>query len=250
MLRIDRILSGMGICSRSEAVQYLRKNIITDPKNNKRILSTSHKVCEKDINKLLCNGKVFDYPTLNLTILLNKPVGYLCSTSREESNHKIIYDLLPIEFFNRSPLLSSVGRLDLESCGLLILTQDGQLQHQLLSSPTLEKRYLVGFTPPLVDEKEIIEMKRVFESGKFLLRSEEEPLKPVTNFEVIDDTHIAISIVEGRYHQVRRMFAAFGKRVEFLKRIQIGSIEIDEVIEKEGKWRVMKEEEIVKLSSV
>lgn len=192
---------------------------------------------EQDISKLLINGSPFQYPTLNLTIALNKPIGYLCSTVREESNHKLVYDLLPEEFSRRHPTLGYVGRLDLDSSGLLLLTQDGNFHHRVLRHD-IEKRYEVNFIPEIVSEHELEEMKKIFFSGELQLRSEETTLKPITNFEYINPSTISISIVEGKYHQVRRMFAACSKRVVALKRTHIGAISL-EGLESPGEWCVI-----------
>ncbi|KAG2382620.1 hypothetical protein C9374_005200 [Naegleria lovaniensis] len=228
LFRIDRILSGMGLCSRSEAISFIRKNEIIDPIKKQRILSLKHKILEQDISKLLVNGAPFQFPTLNLTIALNKPIGYLCSTVREDSNHKLIYDLLPQEFSHRHPTLGYVGRLDLDSSGLLLLTQDGDFHHRVLRND-IEKRYEVSFIPEITSEQELEEMKRTFFSGELQLRSEEKALRPITNFEFINPSTISISIVEGKYHQVRRMFAACSKRVVALKRTHIGEISLEDL---------------------
>ena len=171
-----------------------------DTIKKQRILSLKHKISEHQLESLMVNGKPFPFPTLNLTIALNKPESYLCSTQRESSNHKIIYDLLPPEFLNRNPTLGNVGRLDLDSCGLLIMTQDGDLHHRILSAD-VEKTYLVEFVPPIESDVELNQMKELFFSGDLQLRSEDSTLKPITNFEYINPSTISISIVEGKYHQ-------------------------------------------------
>ena len=219
-----------------------------DPLKKQRILSLKHKIAEKDIPTLLVNGAPFPYPTMNLTIALNKPEGFLCSTIRESANHKLVYDLLPVEFSQRHPVLGYVGRLDLESSGLLILTQDGDLHHRILQYD-IEKTYVVNFVPPIESEDEVTAMKELFFSGELTLRSEDKSLKPITNFVYIDPSHISISIVEGKYHQVRRMFAACSKRVVGLKRINIGGISLSDLaIEEDGKWVVLTDVHIKQLT--
>ena len=151
-------------------------------------------------------------------LMLHKPVGYTCST---KDPGRVVYDLLPPRFRLRNPVLSTVGRLDRDTSGLLLMTDDGALLHRITSPRShLPKVYEATLAQDLRgDEAE------VFGSGTLMLESETTPLAPA-GFERLDARRARLSLVEGRYHQVRRMFAAVGNRVEALHRRSIGGLEL------------------------
>lgn len=177
-------------------------------------------------------GEPLDPPP-GSALLFNKPVGYVCST-KEAS--QLIYDLLPSRFRDRSPIMAPVGRLDRDSSGLLLLTDDGQLNHRVTSPKThLPKVYEAQLANALRgDEAE------VFASGTMMLESETEPLKPVT-MEALGDRSARLTLTEGRYHQVRRMFAAVGNHVDALHRTAIGKLELGDL--PSGAWRELTNDE-------
>jgi 16S rRNA pseudouridine516 synthase len=160
--------------------------------------------------------------------MLNKPDGYTCST---EDPGDTIYDLLPPRFSKRNPGLNPVGRLDKDTTGLLLMTDDGKFLHQVIhpKSGCLKLYHAVLARPLRGDEGE------VFGSGEFLLESETKPLLPA-GFEALGEKEALITLHEGRYHQVRRMFAAVGNHVVSLKRISIGGLKLPEDLA-EGEWR-------------
>jgi 16S rRNA pseudouridine516 synthase len=166
-------------------------------------------------------------------ILLNKPIGYTCST---KDPGRVVYDLLPERFRFRSPTLSTVGRLDRDTSGLLMLTDDGQLLHRIISPKAeLPKIYEVELAEDLRgDEAEL------FASGTLLLESENTPLAPA-QMETVDARHVRLTLVEGRYHQVRRMFAATGNRVLSLHRSRTGNLDLSGL--EPGQWRIVPREE-------
>lgn len=159
-------------------------------------------------------------------ILFNKPVGYECS--RKPKHHPAIYSLLPFQFVARD--MQSVGRLDEDTTGLLIITDDGQLIHAL-SSPKrkVEKRYRVGVKHPL----DAAQTTALF-SG-VLLNDDPDPVAAVAA-EILDAHTLLLTITEGRYHQVKRMLAAVGNRVETLSRVAVGGLELPADLP-EGEWR-------------
>lgn len=173
-------------------------------------------------------------PPSGTVVMLNKPCGFTCSTA---DPGRIVYELLPPCFLRRKPIISPVGRLDRDTSGLLLLTDDGQFLHRVISPrSTIPKTYQVTLTQPLRgDEAE------VFASGSLLLRSETTALAPA-RLQVHDARSAAITITEGRYHQVRRMFAALDNRVETLHRSRLGGLALGGL--EPGQWRVLAPDEI------
>ncbi|HEY1141337.1 MAG TPA: 16S rRNA pseudouridine(516) synthase, partial [Lysobacter sp.] len=181
-----------------------------------------------DHDVIRIDGEPLD-PPAGMTLMLHKPVGYTCST---KDPGRVIYDLLPQRFRARSPLLSSVGRLDRDTSGMLLMTDDGALLHRIVSPKAkLAKVYEAVLASDLRgDEGE------VFASGTLMLESEKAPLAPAA-LDVTDARHAALTLTEGRYHQVRRMFAAVGNHVEALHRSRIGGLALDDL--PAGQWRLL-----------
>lgn len=168
-------------------------------------------------------------PPQGAIILLHKPAGMVCST---EDSNPLVYDLLPWRFRDRSPIMSPVGRLDRDTTGLLLFTDDGQLLHRLTSPKShLPKRYVAQLAEPLRESA-----GTEFASGTLMLAGENAPLAPGA-LELIEPLVARVTITEGRYHQVRRMFAAVGNHVQSLHRDAFGPLTLDGVAERE--WRVL-----------
>ena len=218
--RIDAHLSSLGYCTRSEAKKFLRIFELTV--NDKRVFDTSIKAYHNDIK---VNNEVLD-PEI-ITILLNKPSGFICSHNDAGS---LIYALIPSRWNRRNPKISTIGRLDVDTTGAIILTDDGALNHKLSSPKSdVSKIYEATLAVPLNgDEKEI------FASGELMLSGEKKPLLPAV-LEVISETHVRLEICEGKYHQVKRMFAAVGNRVLSLHRVSFGGFMVDDL--KEGEYK-------------
>jgi 16S rRNA pseudouridine516 synthase len=214
-LRLDRLLSNLGYGSRREVQQMARAGLVTldgaaIEDADRRIAVTS------DLSgRMRINGKPLDPPP-GLTLMLHKPLGVTCS---HKEAGPLVYDLLPPRWRRRDPPLSTIGRLDKETSGLLLLTDDGGLLHRVISPrANVSKRYHVTLARPLRgDEAE------VFASGTLLLEGEDKPLLPV-QMETLSSTSAFVTLTEGRYHQVRRMFAALGNHVEALHRDRIGDL--------------------------
>ncbi|MBY0541717.1 MAG: pseudouridine synthase [Campylobacterales bacterium] len=218
--RIDAHLSSLGYCTRSEAKKFLR--IFELSVNDKRVFDTSIKAYHNDIK---VNNEALDPETI--TILLNKPSGFICSHNDAGS---LIYALIPSRWNRRNPKISTIGRLDVDTTGAIILTDDGTLNHKLSSPKSdVSKIYEATLAVPLNgDEKEI------FASGELMLNGEKKPLLPAT-LEVLGETHIRLEICEGKYHQVKRMFAAVGNRVLSLHRVSFGGFTVEDL--KEGEYK-------------
>lgn len=221
--RVDAHLSSLGYCSRSEVKKFLRINEVCI--NNNRVFNSSIKAYHNDIT---VNGEILDDE--NLIIVLNKPQGYICS---HNDAGKLIYSLLPQRYSKRNPKISTIGRLDIDTTGIILLTDDGVLNHRLTSpKKDISKIYEVTLEKSLKgDEIEI------FASGTLMLNGETKPLK-TAKLEIITPTFVKIEIVEGKYHQVKRMFAAVSNKVIKLHRIKFADFELGNL--KEGEFKIIK----------
>lgn len=209
--RLDKLLSSLGYCSRKEVTSLIKDRIITHTLNLP--LKSDTKVAHDEI---LFDGEPLD-PPVGMVILMHKPLGYVCS--HDDGEGRLVYDLLPERWRRRDPKISTIGRLDKETSGLLLLTDDGALLHRLTSPKhKVPKVYEAMLDRPLRgDEIEI------FASGTLMLNGEKTPCLPA-KLTVIDPTHATLEIIEGRYHQVRRMFAAVGNHVTALHRSSFGDL--------------------------
>jgi len=168
-------------------------------------------------------------PPFPLTLLVNKSLGVVCS-HREAG--RSLYELFPDRWRRRAPSLSSVGRLDAETTGLLLVTDNGALLHRIISPRShVAKRYLATLAEPLAGHEAAL-----FATGALVLAGETKPLAPA-KLETISPTLARLTIREGRYHQVRRMFAAVGNRVTALDREAVGGLETPSDLPV-GAWRI------------
>lgn len=231
--RLDRLLSRLGYGARKDVRYWIREGWITI--NGVPANSPAEKVLPDDV---LLEGKPLDHPE-GLTIIYHKPIGTVCS--RRESG-QLIYADFPERWIDRKPPFSSVGRLDKETSGLLIVTDDGQLNH-LLTSPKqhLSKSYAVTLEQPLEGSEATI-----FAGGKLILEGEQSPCLPA-ELNVIDETHASLTLHEGRYHQVRRMFAALGNHVSALSRTHIGQLSLADANLEAGDYRAVTPTELMAL---
>lgn len=227
-MKVVRLLANLGYGSRKEADKLIRSGVVTDTDGKPFGPKDS---AEPDEVRVL--GEVLD-PVAPLVIVMNKPEGFTCST---EDPGETIYDLLPPRFSNRNPGLNPAGRLDKDTTGMLLMTDDGKFLHQVIhpKSGCLKVYHAVLDRPLDGSEGE------TFGSGEFLLESDVNPLLPA-GFEALGEKEALVTLHEGRYHQVRRMFAAVGNHVVSLKRISIGGLKLPEELE-EGEWRIVSEEE-------
>lgn len=219
MKRIDAHLSSLGYCTRGESRAFLQEHTLFV--NGSRTTDPSQKANHKDI---LLDGEPLDPSTL--LIALHKPKGFVCSHS---DGGVLIYSLLPSRWLRRNPKLATIGRLDADTTGLVLLTDDGALNHRL-SSPKGNK--VKVYEVELADELRGDEAE-IFGSGTMMLNGEIKPLLPA-KLEYLNPKKVQLEIVEGRYHQVKRMFGAVGNRVVALHRIQFGEFLLNDL--KEGEF--------------
>ncbi len=222
-MKLVKLIANLGYGSRREIARLFRQGLITDAAGD--VLYADDQVAHADIR---IDGEPLD-PPHPLTLLLHKPVGVTCSM---KDPGRIVYDLFPVRYRLRSPQLSTVGRLDRDTSGLLLLTDDGALLHRIVSPRSrLEKVYDVSLSHDLRGDE-----AGLFGSGTLLLESEKTPLAPA-RMQVIDSRHARLTLVEGRYHQVRRMFAAVDNHVAALHRSSIGGLALDDLAP--GAWRAV-----------
>jgi 16S rRNA pseudouridine516 synthase len=228
-IRLDQLLSRFGYCSRREAAGWVAQGRVTCAGEPMR--RADAKVKPEDV---LVDGEPVEFPS-GLLILLHKPVGYACSHDPAES--PLIYDLLPARWLRRNPAPVSIGRLDRDTSGLLLITDDGALVHRLTSPKhEVEKCYEVTTATPLPDG-----LAAVFASGDLTLRGEAKPCLPA-RLEVTGPQTARLFLKEGKYHQVRRMFASQGCPVTMLHRSGFGKLTMEGL--PEGQWRALEAGEL------
>lgn len=219
MIRLDRLLSNRGYCSRREVKALLKAGLVSVRDEIPR----SPDILVEPID-VRFEGEELD-PGEGMILMLHKPAGFTCS--RKELG-EVVYDLLPERFARRNPPLSSVGRLDKDTTGLLLMTDDGNLLHRLTSPKhKVPKIYEVRLEQDLRGEE-----GDLFASGTLILADEDEPLKPAA-METISAREVRLTITEGRYHQVKRMFEAVGNKVVALHRSAIGTLTLGDLAEGE-----------------
>jgi 16S rRNA pseudouridine516 synthase len=222
-MKLVKLIANLGYGSRKEVAAMFREGRVTDAQGE--VLYADDKVAHADIR---IDDAALD-PPQGLVLMLHKPVGYTCST---KDPGRIVYDLLPPRFRLRNPLLSTVGRLDRDTSGLLLMTDDGALLHRIVSPKArLAKVYETTLAQDLRGDEAAL-----FASGSLLLEAEQTPLAPA-HLETVDARHARLTLTEGRYHQVRRMFAAVGNHVDALHRSRVGGLALEALAP--GDWRAL-----------
>ena len=224
-MKLVKHLANLGYGSRKQVAWLFREGRITDAAGE--VLYADDTPTHADIR---VDGEPLD-PAPGVLLLLHKPVGVTCS---KKDVGRVVFDLLPPRFRLRDPALSTVGRLDRDTSGLLLLTDDGQLLHRIISPRSkLPKVYLATLAEDLRGDE-----VACFANGGLMLESEKTPLLPA-ELEVLGPRQARLTLHEGRYHQVRRMFAAVGNHVDALHRERIGGLDLGDLAE--GQWRILRE---------
>jgi len=233
-LRLDRLLANLGYGSRREVQRLVWAGLVS---LDDVILEDSDQriVIKADLSsRMTVDDEPLDPPP-GLTLMLHKPIGVTCS---HKEVGPLVYALLPERWRRREPAISTVGRLDKDTSGLLLLTDDGALLHKIISPRSnVAKRYDVTLDRPLRGDEE-----KIFASGALLLEGEEKPLLPA-QLEVLAPTRATVTVTEGRYHQVRRMFAAVGNHVTALHRDRVGSLALPDDLPA-GQYRILSEQDV------
>ena len=229
-MRIDKFLANMGVGTRTEVKQLLKKGNVTV--NDKKEKSPKTQI-NPDTDTVSVNETPIQYID-KIYLMLNKPKGYLSAT--EDNNQQTVIDL--VEEFRYLELFP-VGRLDKDTEGLLLITNDGQFNHQLMS-PTKH----VSKTYEVISEKTIT--KNDIESFKTGIELNEGLAKPAQLVEGDEKNKSFVTIYEGRYHQVKRMFHAIDNEVLALKRISIGDLKLDSALAP-GEYRHLTQQDFKQL---
>ncbi|MCV2403350.1 pseudouridine synthase [Marinomonas sp. C2222] len=225
-MRLDFYISHVTELARKAAKIAASKGRITV--NGNIVKKANYNVQETDVISL--DGELLAWPSEGY-YLLNKPAGYVCAN--QDAEHPVVLDLLPSHLGQK---LNIVGRLDKDTTGLLLLTTDGQWLHRITSPKNAcSKRYRLSLADPIFDDTLDLLEKGV------LLNGESKPTLPAIA-ERISETEIYLTIHEGKYHQVKRMLAAVGNKVESLHRDRIGTLALDLV--DEGGYRQLTETEV------
>lgn len=221
--KLAKRIAHLGYGSRKDILAMLQEGRVSDPEG--RVFAAGDDPAHEQIR---VDGTPLDPPT-GMLVMLHKPLGHTCSRS---DLGPLVFSLLPARFRARKPALSTVGRLDRDTSGLLLLTDDGSLLHRIIAPKSqVGKVYEASLAESLRgDEAEL------FASGELLLKGEDKPLRAV-QARATGSHSMRLVLHEGRYHQVRRMFAAAGNHVESLHRSQIGGLGLGDLAE--GEWRVL-----------
>ena len=236
-MRLDRLLANLGYGSRREVAILARGGrvrldgaALTDP--------GAHLPAGADLAARLRVDDVRLDPPPPLTLVMHKPLGVVCS---HKEPGRSIHELLPDRWRRRSPPISTVGRLDAETSGLILLTDDGGFLHKVISPrSSVAKRYVARLDRPLAGGE-----AAVFASGALLLEGETRPLAPA-RLEPLGESEARLTVHEGRYHQVRRMFEAVGLTVLALHRDRIGGLDLPDDLAP-GAWRLILPQEMQRI---
>lgn len=229
-LRLDKYLADMGIGTRSEIKEIIKKGQVSV--NGASVKRPEFKV-DPEMDIVTLNGKKIAYAKFSY-YMLNKPAGYVSAT--EDEIHKTVLDILEVpqkkDFF-------PVGRLDIDTEGLLLITNDGALAHKLLAPKKHVKKTYFAKIRGRVDDTDVTRMKAGLDIG------EKKPTLPAELVILTSDeiSEICLTITEGKFHQVKRMFEAVGKEVLYLKRLSMGTLSLDDTL-KPGQYRPLSEKEI------
>jgi 16S rRNA pseudouridine516 synthase len=216
VIRLDRLLANLGYASRSDATHLIRNGRVSVDGNVARDPSS-----RVDPLSVRLDDELLDHPS-GIFVAVHKPANYVCS--HDDRDGATVFTLLPRQWLDRTPRPEAVGRLDKDTTGLLLITDDHGLLHRLTSPKHhVEKVYEVTLDRPV--DRSLID---VFAAGTLMLRSETEPCLPAL-LRILDDCRAELTITEGRYHQVKRMFAACDYKVESLHRTRVGEWSLDDL---------------------
>ena len=230
--RADKILSELGLGSRQEIKKYIKSKRV---KVNGEILKRPEEKIDTEKDEIFFDGKIVEVSEFE-TYILYKPAGFVCAT--KDNLHRTVMELISSKRKNIVP----VGRLDLDTEGLLLLTNDGDLNHRLLSPKShVDKKYYAIFEGKLSNDA-------VDKTLKGLDIGNGEISSP-SKLEIISENELILTIHEGKFHQVKRMVKALGAEVTYLKRTAFGGLILDDLGLKKGESRRISDKELEILNS-
>lgn len=234
MERMDKLLAATGLWSRREVKELVRRGRV---QVNGVITAKAEDKADPGRDEIRVDGEVVDCAPFTY-IMMNKPDGLLSATT--DKRQKTVLDLLPEHLRRRG--LFPVGRLDKDTVGLILLTDDGPMGHELLSPKKHVDKVYYARVEGSVNAADVAALAQglVLEDGLHCLPAGLEPIG--------DGSECLVTLREGKYHQVKRMLAARGKPVTFLKRLSMGPLELDEAL-LPGQWRFLSNEELRALKS-
>jgi|SRR6478736_4599823 len=222
MRRLDQLLANLGYCSRREAREWIRSGRVTIAGKVEKDFGA--KANPADVR---LDGEPLDHPD-GLLLLVHKPLGLVCSHDEREGPN--VYSVLPPRWRERNPQVTSIGRLDKDTSGLILLTDQSELVHRLTSPkhkvPKVYRATLATDLPAGLAE--------LFAAGTLVLTGEKEACAPAT-LHVLGPREAELTLTEGKYHQVRRMFASQGCEVLTLHRTLFGPLNLGDL--SAGQWR-------------
>lgn len=230
-LRVDKVLSNLGYGSRAELKVHCKKGLV---KVNDKVISNPGTQVDTDIDKIEFNNEVVRYREF-VYIMMNKPDGYLSATF--DKRDPIVLDLIDPSYLTFEPF--PVGRLDKDTEGLLVLTNDGQLAHRVLSPKKHVPKTYYAKIEGIVTEEDV----KAFEKGVALDDGYETMPSQLKIIESGEVSEIELTIHEGKFHQVKRMFESVGKKVVYLKRLSMGKLILDETLSL-GEYRELTDKEV------
>lgn len=238
-MRLDKFLSAVGLGSRKEVTQLLKRKVITV---NGQLVSEGKRQVDEVRDKIMYLDNELTYQEFYY-YLLNKPKGVISAT--EDKRDETVIDLLSDQVFRKD--LFPVGRLDKDTEGLLLLTNDGQLAHQLLAPKKHVDKEYYAIIEGIVTKEDC----QLFQQGITLSNGEMTKPSQLTIEEINNENNcsmIRLIIQEGKFHQVKRMFEAVDKKVTYLRRLRMGSLWLDETLAL-GEYRPLTEIEVEQLKN-
>lgn len=230
-MRVDKLLSNVGVASRAELKKYCKQGLISV---NGKVINNPGVQVDSENDDVRFNGEKIVYREF-VYIMLNKPDGYISATY--DKYDPIVLDLIDQSYLVFEPF--PVGRLDKDTEGLLVITNDGQLAHRVLSPKKHVPKTYYAKIQGKVTEEDIF----AFETGVILDDGYETMPSQLKILKSDDMSEIELTIHEGKFHQVKRMFESVGKKVVYLKRLSMGKLKLDESLGL-GEYRELTEEEV------
>lgn len=237
MERLDKILANLGYGTRKELKKIVRNGIV---EVNGIVVKDSGIQVDPQKDKIVINGEEIFYREF-IYLMMNKPDGVISATY--DNRDETVIDLLEVEHQVFEPF--PVGRLDKDTVGLLLLTNDGELNHRLISPKwKVDKIYFAKINNRVTEDDIKAFEKGITLDDGYVCKEAKLEVKEATD----EESEVIITIQEGKFHQVKRMFEAVGKKVTYLKRIEFGTLKLDNELE-EGEYRELTDEEIAILKS-
>ncbi len=233
MERIDKIIASQGKYSRSDVKNLIKKGKV---KVDGGFVKSPNEKVDVEVNEIVVEGEKLSFQKF-VYIMLNKPQGYVSAT--EDKEHKTVLELMPKEFKGRN--LFPAGRLDRDTTGLMIITDDGATAHNILSPKKhVQKIYYVELDIPVNEE-----MKNGFKNGVEL----NDGMCKEAELEILGENRCYVTLKEGRYHQIKRMFGCFGAKVIKLHRVAMGNLRLPDDLA-EGECRLLTDKELNQLKQI